>query len=458
MESKSQLRQRTSFVPLLIVVCGAPFLTALDLFVVNVAFSAIGADFGGAGLAAVSWTLSAYAIVFAALLIPMGSWADRVGNRRAFLVGVGIFTIASALAAAAPWLWLLIAARVLQAVGAAALTPASLALLITEVDPERRTLAVRIWAASSGMAAALGPVVGGVLVEISWRMAFLINVPVGVAIIFAAVVLLRQDEVAADDTRRTTDRGDLIGAALVALTAGLAVLYIVQGDEWGWGSAGSIVTVVAAVGAGVAFWWHDSHTPSPLIPTSLFAVPTFTLGTATMLLFSLAFAAGLLNGILFLQNVWGYSVIRSGLAIAPGPAVVPVFAVLAGALATRISPWTATAVGCLLWAVGQAMLSFAGDSPAYLSQFLPGWMIGGIGVGLTLPSLMAVVTAHLPATQAGRGSAVVTMARQLGTVIGASVLVALLAAGHRTGAWWTAAAIGVVAGAIAFMAGRVRAS
>ncbi|WP_431818090.1 MFS transporter [Gordonia jacobaea] len=443
MENKSQSERRHSAGALLAVACGAPFLVALDLFVVNVAFDDIAEDFGGAQLTAVSWTLSAYAIVYAALLIPLGAASDRLGNRRGFIGGVVVFTAASALAACAPTLGVLIAARVLQAVGAAALTPASLALLVTSVPPERRAGAVRIWAATSGMAAALGPVVGGILVEFSWRAAFLINVPIGIAFVIAAVRVFGRDSgVQQQRSGAAVSVGMLTGAVLLAASSALGVLYLVQGDEWGWGSARAIAVLVAAVILGVAFVFIDRRSDDPLIPTRLFSRPEFSFGTAAMLLFSIAFAAGLLDGILLLQKGWGYSVIRSGLAVAPGPLMVPVAAVLVSRMATTVSPWLLAAAGAGLWAIGMVLIGISTDAsdPNYAAGFLPGWLLGGFGVGLVIPALIATATSGLDAAIAGRGSAVITMSRQLGTTIGTSALVAMLGAGVTTGTWWVCAA------------------
>ncbi|MGV9827469.1 MFS transporter [Gordonia sp. NPDC003429] len=462
MQSNSQSAGRGTGA-ILFVACGAPFLVALDMFVVNVAFDTIAADFGGAELTAVSWTLSAYAITFAALLIPLGGWSDRVGNRRGFVTGVAVFTVGSALAAAAPTLGVLIASRVLQAVGAAALTPASLALLVTSMPPERRAGAIRIWAATSGMAAALGPVIGGVLVEFSWRAAFLINVPIGIGFVVAALRLFRGRSAPgsaaatgkASTGARPGRRGTVdavLGAGLLASAGALAVLYLVQGDRWGWASPASLSALIAAVVLGSVFVVVDRHSADPLIPPALFADRGFTLGSASMLLFSAAFAAGLLNAILLLQQAWGYSVLLSGLAVAPGPLMVPLTTTATAGLSRRISPWILAAAGAALWALGMALIGLTAAGargPSYAAGFLPGWLLGGVGVGLVMPGLLANVTAGLSATMAGRGSAVVTMARQMGITIGTSALVAVLAAGLGTASWWIVAAVSGAAALVA---------
>src|SRR5213080_1514209 len=193
----------------LIVVSLAVFMASLDLFIVNIAFPAIERDFGGTSLASLSWVLNAYAIVFAALLVPAGRTADRLGRKRSFIAGLVLFTLASALCAAAPNVELLVAARVLQAIGAASLFPTSLALLLPEFPAEQRRTAVSIWAAVGGVAAAAGPPIGGLLVQASWELVFLVNVPIGMTLLVFAVRTLSEAREPAG-----TPRPDLGGAAL----------------------------------------------------------------------------------------------------------------------------------------------------------------------------------------------------------------------------------------------------
>jgi MFS family permease len=200
----------------LTLVSVATFVASLDLFIVNIAFPDIERDFHGTSLASLSWILNAYAIVFAALLVPAGRWADRAGRKRAFLLGLALFTASSAACAAAPSVGFLIGARVLQATGAALLMPTSLALLLPEFPPERRQVAVGIWAAVGGAAAAAGPLAGGLLTQASWRWVFLVNVPIGMVAIAAGLRTLRETREA------NAIRGDMLGAVL--LTAGVAAL------------------------------------------------------------------------------------------------------------------------------------------------------------------------------------------------------------------------------------------
>src|SRR3954452_9654871 len=233
----------------LIVVSAAVFMSSLDLFIVNIAFPDIERDFGGTSLGSLSWILNAYAIVFAALLVPAGRTADRLGRKRAFIAGVAIFTFASALSAAAPTVELLVAARVLQAVGAAAVFPTSLALLLPEFAPAQRRTAVAIWAAVGGVAAAAGPPIGGLLVQAGWQLVFLVNVPIGIVLLVVAVRILRESREPAG-----SPRPDLGGAAILTAAIGSLALGIVKSSDWGWGDARTLALVAGALVLLGLFW------------------------------------------------------------------------------------------------------------------------------------------------------------------------------------------------------------
>ena len=307
------------------VVVAAIFMSNLDLFIVNVALPSIGRDFGGASLAGLSWVLNAYAIVFAALLVPAGRLGDRTGQRRVFLAGIAIFTLASAACAAAPDLAVLVAARVVQAAGAAALIPTSLALLLAATPPDKRPGRVRAWAAVGGVSAALGPVAGGLLVQLDWRWVFLVNLPIGAAALVAGARVLPHPP--ARDSERLPD---LLGVVL--LTAGIGGLTggLVEGPTWGWSSAGVIALLGGAAAAIGWFLWRCSHHERPLVELHLLRIPAFRSASAAVFVFSIGFAAMLLSNVLWCQTVWHYSALRTGLAIAPGPAMVPALAVGSG--------------------------------------------------------------------------------------------------------------------------------
>jgi EmrB/QacA subfamily drug resistance transporter len=406
----------------LAIVSAAAFMTALDLFIVNIAFPDIRRDFAGASLSSLSWVLNAYAIIFAALLVPAGRVADRIGQKRGFLAGLMLFTAASALCAVANSPEVLIGARVLQAAGAAAVTPTSLAILLGAVPIERRSWALGVWTAVSAIAAALGPSVGGVLVTLGWRWVFLVNLPIG---IIATLLAFR---VLADDPGDATGkRPDLLGAGL--LTAGIAALSlgIVQGPEWGWGSLrilGAFALFVITIGW---FAYRSGHHPSPIVEPQLLRVRTFVISSVAAFFFNAAFAIMLLGLVQFMTGIWGYSALRTGLAIAPGPMAVPFVATYGPKLVQRIGAPLVGLIGSSLFAIaGLSWYVVTGFQPNYLAEFLPGLILAGIGFGLTLPVLLTTAARSLPAQRFGTGSAVVTMARQIGAVLGVSLLIVLL--------------------------------
>jgi EmrB/QacA subfamily drug resistance transporter len=400
----------------------AAFLASLDLFIVNVAFAAIGRDFHGSSFADLSWILNGYAIIYAALLVPLGRLADRYGRKAGFLGGLGLFTLASAACALSPGLWWLVGFRVLQAVGAAALTPTSLGLLLAATPAAGRARAVRIWAAAGALAAAAGPVIGGLLISVSWRWVFIVNIPVGIV---ALVVTRRIVPDSRDEN--VTSRPDLGGAALLAVAIGALALGIVKGEDWGWGGGRVIGTFAVAVAGLALFWLRSLRHHSPVIEPALLRVRPFAWSNVTAVAFTIGFGAGLLANVLWVQQVWGYSPLRTGLAVAPGPLMVPLFSFVAQQVSHRIPPGRVAAVGCLVYALGVVLLlTRLGAHPSYASEMLPSWLLIGVGVGLALPTILSTATADLPPSRAATGSAVVNMSRQIGTVLGVSVLVAIL--------------------------------
>lgn len=404
------------------ILCSAAFMAMLDVFVVNVAFIAVGESYRGSSLADVSWVLNGYAIVYAALLIPAGRFSDRFGRKAGFLVGLGVFTVASLACAVAPSLWALVAFRVLQAVGAATLTPASLGLLLTVLPPARVPGAVKIWATTSSFAAAVGPVVGGALVEASWRWVFLINLPVGVVAGIAAARLVP------DLRQRISARvPDLLGVALLIVAIGALSLGLVKSGEWSWASAATLGAVIVGAVSTIAFVARMLRHSDPVVSPALFSVPTFVWANATVLAFCTAFGAWFLSIALWLENAAHFSTIETGLAIMPGPLMVPIFAAVGQRLIKRMPVGVVVAVGNLLLALGVVLVLATASTPVhYATEVLPGWVISGVGIGLALPSMIASAAVDLPPDQSATGSAVVNTARQLGYVLGVAVLVALL--------------------------------
>ena len=433
------------------VVVAAIFMSNLDLFIVNVALPSIGQDFSGSSLAGLSWVLNAYAISFAALLVAAGRLGDRIGQRRVFLAGMALFTAASAACAGAPDLALLVAARVVQAAGAAALIPTSLALLMAATPPERRSGRVRAWAAVGGVSAALGPVVGGLLVQADWRWVFLVNLPVGAAAIAVGLRVLPHPP-----PRAAEPLPDLAGAALLTAAIGGLTGGLVEGPSWGWASAGTIALLAGSAISLAWFLWRCGRHDHPMFELALLRRPTFGPASLATFVFSIGFAAMLLSNVLWCQTVWHYSALRTGLAIAPGPAMVPGLAIGAGTLARRFGPGTVAGIGNLVFAAGLLWrVHFVTLTPHYLTDMLPSMLLTGIGVGLTLPTLISAGATALPPERFGTGSAVLNMGRQVASALGVAVLVTVLgtpatAAGAVSAfrhAWLATAAASIVAAA-----------
>jgi EmrB/QacA subfamily drug resistance transporter len=406
----------------LVIVCAGVVLASLDLFIVNVALPQMARDFHVRGLGDLSWVLNAYAIVYASLLVLFGRFADRYPREQGFLVGVAVFVAASAACGAATSVEMLVAFRIVQAAGAALLTPTSLGLILATSAPERRPGAVRAWTAVGGVAAALGPVVGGLLVAGSWRWVFLVNVPIGLVAI--VVGWRRLPSVPGHPVARP----DALGALLITGGVGALTLGLVNGGSWGWGS---LTTVAVLAGAAIVlgcFAAHSARHHNPLVDRALFRVRPFTGASAVALLFSAAFGAMLLSRVLWAQNVWGWSALLTGLSIAPGPLMVPLFSFLvAGRLIRRFGAGPVIAVGSILFAVGSLWWALVvGLRPDYVGEMLGGMILTGIGVGLTLPTLMSTGASSLPPQSFATGSAVVNMLRQVGLAIGVAVLIAVL--------------------------------
>ena len=434
---------------ILAVLAAVAFMAQLDLFIVNVALPTIGASYHGASLSGLSWVLNAYAIIFAALLVPAGRLADHFGRRRFLLVGVLIFTLASAACAAAPTLGVLVAARAVQAVGAALVVPTSLGLLYPAFPKRQHAMVVGMWAGVAAVAATAGPPVGGLLVGIDWRWIFLINVPIGVATLVAGRRILPEVRAAAGSRLP-----NWVSSVLLLAAVTLLVLGTVQGPTWGWGNVKTIVLLAIAAVATAATVWRTVRNPHALIERDLFTSRAFTGASVALLLYFVGFAIFLLSVVLFLQGEWHYSAVRAGLAIAPGPAMSAVFAINAGRIRARFGRVLPAVAGtlCMVVAGGYWML-FTGATPDYAAALLPGMLVGGMSAGLTQAPLFAAA-GTLPPNRATTGSAVLTMARQVGSAIGVAVVVVILgtAAVHPVSAFhqvWLAEAIAGLAACLA---------
>ena len=295
-----------------------------------------------------------------------------------------VFTIASMLCGVAPNAGLLVVARIGQAVGAAALVPASLALVLQTFPRQKIPMAVAVWGAVGAVAGAAGPTLGAFVVEhFGWRWAFFINLPVGIVSVMLGRRVLPEG--------RESNPGRLPDpAGVVLLAAGLALTAyaIVQTDVWGWGSARFLGTLTVALALIAVFVWRCSRVPNPLVDLSLFRARNFRWANAAMVVFATGFNAMFLGNVLFLTRVWEYSIMEAGLAISVGPMVVAVMAPFFGRLAGRIGQRRLLIPGGLVWAAGGAfLLAFATTTPDYVGTYLPAVLLTGLGVALCLPQL-----------------------------------------------------------------------
>jgi len=426
----------------------AVFAVFLDTTILFVAFPSITTTFSGVQPTTLSWVLNAYTIVFAALLIPAGRLADRVGRRRTFLVAVVLFTIASMLCGIAPSAGLLITARVLQAAAAAALVPSSLALVLQTFPRSKIPVAVAIWGAIGAVAGAAGPTLGALTVEhLGWRWAFFINLPVGIASLVLGRRVLPEG--------RESNPGpipDPFGVVVLAAGLALAAFGIVQTDAWGWASGRFVLVELAAAGLITWFVRRCARVEHPVLDLGLFASRSFASANLALLVFAVGFNAMFLGNVLFLTRVWGYTILRAGFAIAVGPLVVAVLAPLFGRLAGRIGQRRLLIPGGLLWGTGGALLvARATTTPAYASVYLPNVLLTGVGVALCLPQLSSVAVQGLPPDRFGSGSAVSQAVRNLGATLGVALVIAFTtgitpatALDHFHRVWWLLAGSGLI--------------
>ncbi len=421
----------------------AVFAVFLDTTIGFVTFQAIGRTFPTSP-STLSWVLNAYTLVFGAMLIPAGRLADRIGRRRVFLMGVVVFTVGSMACGLAPSLGLLIAAEALEAVGAALLIPSSLALLLRAFDQSRIPVVVAIWGAISASAGAAGPPLGALLVgHLSWRWAFFINLPVG---IFSFVLGRR---VLAESREATAGRlPDPLTVGLLAIGMASLTLAVVQTGPWGWLGVRTIAALLVGLALLGAFVVRARHVPNPVLRLELFHNRDFRWANIAALTFAVGFNAMFLSNVLFLTTVWRYSILRAGVAIALGPAIVALTAPRFGRLAGRIGQRAVLIPGGIVYALsGLLLLGRAGTDPSYLAEYLPAVVCSALGVAMCFPQFSSAAAATLPADQYGSGSAVVQATRYLGGSFGIALVIAFTSARTDIGgfrhAWILIAAVGL---------------
>jgi EmrB/QacA subfamily drug resistance transporter len=419
-------------------------MAALDTLVVSTALSTIRLDLG-ASVEQLEWTVNAYNLSFAVLLITGAALGDRYGRRKLYALGLALFAVASAACALAPDVGWLIAARAVQGAGAALLMPLGLALLSAAFPPEKRGAAIGIFSAITGVAVALGPLVGGAVVEgISWEWIFWLNVPIG--LLAVPFVLTRMRESFGPDTSL-----DIPGLALVSGGALGIVWGLVRGNQAGWGSPEVVASLAAGALLAAAFVAWELRAREPMVPMRFFRARAFSAGNAAIF-FTLA---SLFSAVFFyaqlLQTTMGYSPLQAGLRLLPWTATFITVAPIAGALADRIGERPLMVGGLLLQAVGMVWIALIVEPGLAYSQLLAPFVVSGVGVSMAIPAAQNSVVGSMATDALGKAAGVNSMMRELGGVFGIAVAVAAFAAAgsYASSTAFTdgfAVAIGVAAG------------
>jgi len=401
----------------------AVFLASLDGTVLYVAFQDIQRSYADVSAADLSWVINAYTIAYAALLVPAGRLADRYGRRRFFLAGVTLFSVASLLCGIAPTAGLLVFARVLQAVGAAALLPASLALVLAAFPPERRASAVATWGAVGGLAAAIGPSLGSVVIDkLGWPWVFFINLPLGLLAVLRGRKLLTESR--ADAALGVPDP---TGIALLVVGMTAAACAVVKGADWGAADPRTLACGAGALLTLVLFTLRARTAADPAVNVRLFLDARFAFANAATFLFGIAFVVMFFGNVFFLTQHWHYTLREAGLAITPGPLTVIPFAMLGGRIADRHGHRNVLVAGGLLFALsGLWFVLGVRHAPDFWGEWLPRSILTGAAVGLVLPSLSGAAVANLPRQDFAVGGAINQAMRQFGSVLGVALAIVIL--------------------------------
>jgi EmrB/QacA subfamily drug resistance transporter len=407
----------------------ALFMVTLDNLVVTTALPVIRTDLHS-GLSGLEWTVNAYTLTFAVLLLTGAALGDRFGRRRLFTIGISIFTLASAAAALAPSIGALDAARAVQGLGGAIVMPLTLTILSAAVPPERRGLALGAWGGISGLAVAIGPLVGGAVVSgISWHWIFWLNVPIGIVIAPLALLRLRE-------SHGPTTRLDLPG--LVLASAGLfgIVWGLVRGNSIGWGSGEIIGALVVGFALLGAFVWWELRTASPMLPMRFFRNRTFALANVASLFMFFGMFGSIFLLAQFFQTVQGYSPLQAGLRILPWTAMPIFVAPIAGALSDRVGGHKLMGLGLALQAAGLAWIAAVSTpTTAYASLVIP-FILSGVGMALFFAPVANVVLSSVSREEEGQASGANNAVRELGGVFGVAVLASVFShyGGYHSGA------------------------
>jgi EmrB/QacA subfamily drug resistance transporter len=405
----------------LVAVAIGLFMIMLDNTVVNVALPSIRQDLG-ISISELEWVVNAYALTFGVLLLSGGKLADMIGRRKIFIAGLVIFTGASLWCGLAGGASSLIAARTVQGIGAALMNPATLSIITATFPPRQRGTAIGIWAGVSALALAIGPIVGGLLTEkINWSWIFFINIPVGVLGVLAAGVFI--DETKDTSREQRLDLPGLLtsGIGLFALTYGL-----IETNDHSWTSTRVLSLFGVAAVALAAFVLLELHQRLPMLDLSLFRNPTFAGANAAMLLVGLAMFGIFFYNSLFLQNILGYGAIKTGATFLPMTVLIILVAPIAGRFTDRVGARWLMGAGMSLLAVALVLFGTLDASSSFWA-ILPGLLVGGVGMAITMAPTTAAAMGSVPVDKAGVGSAVINSMRQVGGSLGIAIMGALVA-------------------------------
>jgi EmrB/QacA subfamily drug resistance transporter len=398
------------------------FMIMLDNTVVNVALPAIQRDLG-IGLSQLQWIVTGYALTFAALMLTGGKLADHYGRRLIFVVGLTIFTLASLACGLAASGDMLIAARVVQGMGAALLNPATLSIISATFPPEQRGTAIGIWAGVSALALAIGPLVGGLLTQhLDWSWIFFVNVPVGVLAVGASFLVIEESRDMSEE-RALDLPGQLAGGlGLFALTYAL-----IEANNFGWTSGRILGAFAVAAVALLSFLWLERAQRMPMLDLGLFRNRTFAGANSVILLVALAMFGVFFFVSLYMQNILGFSAVQTGAAFLPMTILIILIAPLAGRVSDRIGSRSLMTSGMVLVAIQLLWFSRLGVNETFF-DLLPGFLVGGVGMALVMTPSAAAAVRSVPVDQAGVGSAVLNAFRQVGGSLGIAIMGAIIAA------------------------------
>ncbi len=416
---------RRAWVVLATIVPGV-FLAVSDSSTVSIAFPSIGDDLNASD-EVLSWVLAGYNLSLASFMLVAGRLADRLGRRRVFLWSVGVFTVSSLLCGFAPNVGFLIVFRLLQGVGGSAIFPVSLALVLTEFPPARRSTPVGIWAATAGLGATVGPLIGALLIELfGWRGIFWIDIPVGVAIVLVGRRVLVESY-----SPRARGHLDLLSVTMGVAGLALLLVALIQGEDWGFADARTLLILCSGLLLLPILVMRSKHHPQPLLDLSLFKIRSFQVAVLATTFSGTAFLGGFLANTLLLQRLWDWPVWKAGLGFMVTPIAYIVFSTLAGIVADRVGHrWLAICGGALCCLSFGLMYWRISPSPDYFADFFPSAYTLGAGAGLAFSSVMGGALADVRRDQLSMGGATVRTIQQVCFSVGLAVVVALISRGN----------------------------